>query len=78
MKTSERLGELVLRLKLNQDFVEFWKLVLEHRDGLVIDAIHNTKGDPAEKRGAAREFDRFVARVDGAPEKVKQLNETRS
>lgn len=73
MKQSARLGELVLRLNINEDFKEFWKLVTEHRDGVVQDAIHNTNGDPAEKRGAARELDQFVKTIESAPGKAKQL-----
>ena len=78
MKQSERLGELVLRLAINQDFQEFWGLVEAHRDELMQDAIHNTNGDPAEKRGAAREFDLFVKSVETAPTKAKQLKTVRS
>lgn len=73
MKQSARLGELVLRLRINEDFKEFWELVQQHRDGLVKDAIHNSQGDPAEKRGAAREFDLFVNNVESSPAKAKQL-----
>lgn len=77
MKHAERLAELVLRLRMNEDFKEFWKIVEERRDALVQDAIHNVEGNPAEKRGAARELDSFVKLVEKAPEKAKKLKSMR-
>lgn len=77
MNKSERLAELVLRLRVNTDFQEFWKLVVERRDALVQDAIHSTEGNPAEKRGAAREIDSFVKQVESSPDKAKKLKSMR-
>ena len=77
MSQSERLAELVLRLNVNQDFQEFWGVVTARRDALVQDAIHSTEGNPAEKRGAARELDTFVKMVENSPEKAKKLKSMR-
>ena len=77
MKQTERLAELVLRLRVNEDFKEFWKLVEERRDAVMQDAIHGLEGNPAEKRGAARELDSFVKLIDSAPEKAKKLKSMR-
>lgn len=77
MSQSERLAELVLRLNVNQDFTEFWEIVTARRDALVQDAIYSTEGNPAEKRGAARELDTFVKMVENSPEKAKKLKSMR-
>jgi hypothetical protein len=77
LSSSERLAELVLRLRVNTDFQEFWKIVEDRRDALVQDAIHNAEGNPAEKRGAARELDSFVKLVENSPEKAKKLKSMR-
>lgn len=77
MKQAERLAELVLRLRINTDFQEFWRIVVDRRDALVQDAIHNTEGNPAEKRGAARELDSFVKLVENSPDKAKKLKSLR-
>lgn len=77
MSDTERLAELVLRLRSNQDFKEFWGIVSERRDALVQDAIYSTEGNPAEKRGAARELDSFVKLVENAPDKAKKLKSMR-
>jgi len=77
LKQAERLAELVLRLRINTDFQEFWRIVVDRRDALVQDAIHNTEGNPAEKRGAARELDSFVKLVENSPDKAKKLKSLR-
>lgn len=77
MKQNARLAELALRLRLSQDFTEFWELVKAERDKLVTAAIYTAEGDPAEKRGAARALDMLINDFETAPDKAKKLNSTR-
>jgi hypothetical protein len=53
------------------------ELVKGHRDAVVLDALYNETGNPAEKRGAARELDRMVNAIESAPEKAKQSKSLR-
>lgn len=77
MKQSAHLAELALRLRMNQDFQEYWKLVRADRDNAITEAIYPKEGDPAEKRGAARALDTLVKQFEEAPDKTKHLNAMR-
>ena len=71
MRATARMGELVLKLRMNEDFKELWGMVEARRDELIRHAIHDTKGDPAENRGAAREMDKMVATINESPKKIQ-------
>ena len=77
MKSTQRMGELVQKLKMNEDFTELWGMVESWRDELVKYAIHGTNGDPAENRGAAREFDKMVTAINESPKKLEYAKMTK-
>jgi len=76
MKTTARLAELVIRLKVNSDFNELWEIVVAERDKAIHTAVHGD-GKPAEKRGAARALDTLVRDIEEAPNKLKKMTNQR-
>ena len=75
MKQTDRLGDLVRKLRMDSDFKELMELVKNHRDEVTSTAIHNNDYAAAEfKRGVAAGVSMLYRDITTAPEQTETRN----